>query len=951
MVLVGRATECSRIDSLLDQTEAGRATSLLIEGEGGIGKTALLDYARSRATARGMSVLSCRGVEAESDLPFSALLELLLPLLDTIELPSEQKSVLLGALALGPPIPADRFAVSVAALSLVAAASEAVPLLMLVDDAHWVDAASLEVVLFVRRRLHDDHTCLLLATRIELPATIERSGLDRLRLSGLDVEASRTLLRDSASPLTGRIADPLFAATAGNPLALLEVARSPLRDQIVTDVEFGLPIRSGPVIERMFSTILDSLSTEQRTALLVVAASIGNAAEPILSALNELSLDGAEVDGLESEALVTISDGRIDVRHPLLRSAAYHRASPAARRAVHRALAAGEARERRAWHLAQAAVSPDEALAAQLDDVAESAWQRTGYVAAAAAYERAAQLTTPGSRRCIERRIASARCFEAGGAFDRAIALLERAAADATDDPHLLAEIAQARARCEIRQGKFTDAADLLLAAARTIEDSDRERTSLLLGEATLALIPSERGREALETAERAVALARRGGEAHNAANLWLDTVKLLRGENGALEGLRLAEWAETVVFDAQVSELISHASHQLFWLEHFERARRLIDRTIEAARAATALGALPHLLAAKAQLEFRTGNWSLALAVASEAVTLGMDIGAPNPFTLAYLAWVEAGLGHEETCRAHAATAIDIAAPLHLLAALDYSFAALGLLELGLGDPDAAIERLTPVAELEELYGLRDPWVSPWRPDLIEAYIRAGKLDAAEEALARFESEARRAARSCPLAAAHRCRGMLAKRNFAADFEEAIRLHRQTPTPFELARTELAYGERLRRARRRVDARTHLRTAARIFDELAAAGWAVRARQELRASGESARRGYEADAELTPQELQVASIVAAGMSNKDVAKRLFISPRTVEAHLGHIYRKLGITSRDQLAMAVASRTRPADLPRTPTTSLRSSRPPRRRRRRAADRAGTRCTSPRARAP
>ena len=478
----------------------------------------------------------------------------------------------------------------------------------------------------------------------------------------------------------------------------------------------------------------------------------------------------------------------------------------------------------------------------------------------------------------------------------------------AGNNPELGAEIAQVRARAELHQGRYVRAAELLLDAAASEEIGDA-RASRLYSEAAIALIPTARGKEALEIAQRAVDLAAVDGQDRFVAGVLVDYIQFLRGERGAFNGVGLAEMVEGIEFNVELGEQFALACHVLLWHELFDRARVLADRALEAARALSALTVIPNLLAAKAQLEFRTGNWALAHAAAAEAVILGRETGVgSSPFALAYLAQIEAVLGLEAESRRHAGGAIEIAASQQNLAALDYAYAALGQLELGLGNIQRATAELKEVEHLQSLTGLRDPSVSPWQPDLIEAYVRSGRTDDAWELLRSFEQMAEQTGRSWPRAAAHRCRGLLVEAGFDDEFEEAIRCHLEAPGPFELARTELAYGQRLRRDRRRVEARERLRSALASFEWLGAQPWASLARQELAATGETARRGDRVAAdELTPQEIQVAALVAAGVSNKEAAARLFISPRTVDAHLGRVYRKLDIHSRGELADALAA--------------------------------------------
>jgi DNA-binding CsgD family transcriptional regulator len=347
-----------------------------------------------------------------------------------------------------------------------------------------------------------------------------------------------------------------------------------------------------------------------------------------------------------------------------------------------------------------------------------------------------------------------------------------------------------------------------------------------------------------------------------------------------------------------------------LTWIEEYDLARQLITKTIDAARQQSALGVLPYPLAGLSELDFRTGHWAAAYAGATEGVRFAGETGqeTTHAFSLVCLARVEAAQGREEDCRKHIAQALEIA-PHGIGGAAAQAVSALGLLELGLGHSEDSIAILAPFGVRVRQHGLGEPAVIQWAPDLIEAYLRAGRNEEAEAELDIFEQQAEQTGRNWALAAGLRCRGVLASEDeFEEHFTRAIELHRRTPTPFELARTELCFGEQLRRHRRRSDAREPLRSALETFEQLGAEPWAERARVELGASGEKARRrDPSAAGHLTPQELQVALVVGQGATNREAGAALFLSPKTIEAHLGRIYRKLDIRSRTELAHLLAT--------------------------------------------
>jgi DNA-binding CsgD family transcriptional regulator len=432
-----------------------------------------------------------------------------------------------------------------------------------------------------------------------------------------------------------------------------------------------------------------------------------------------------------------------------------------------------------------------------------------------------------------------------------------------------------------------------------------------MLTDAVWALFLAGRVETGVEVARRAVSLAETAECEQAVARALLGVGLVLRGESAsALELFSdyYQRLSADLPADADYREVARPAGQVLMWYERYEEARSVLTRAIEAARGASALGALPYALAELAEVQFRTGDWVAAYASATEAVRLAEDIGQEGvlAYSLACLAQIVAAQGREDDCREHARRALELG-HTRLAAAVAYATHALGLLELGLGRSDLAVSQLEALAERLGEHGVREPGVILWTPDLIEAYARTGRAEQADQLLTTFEAAAQDAERSWALAASRRCRGILAETDFETPFNEALEFHRQTPTPFERARTELCLGERLRRARRRSESRVPLRAALETFELLGAGPWAQRARRELAATGESVHMGSTPlAAELTPTELQVALLVAGGSTNKEAGAALFLSAKTVEAHLGRIYRKLGLRSRTELAARFA---------------------------------------------
>jgi DNA-binding CsgD family transcriptional regulator len=912
-MLVGREAECRVIDRLLDQASRGVSGTLVVRGEPGAGKTALLRCAIERAG--DMTVLSARGVEADSELAFAGLSDLLRPVLDHLDkLPPPQADALAGALALGPRPPGDPFTISAATLSMLGVAAEVRPVLVVVDDAQWLDASSRAALLFAARRLDADAVALLLAVGEAEADPFEQGALPELVVGGLERGAATLLLAGSlTSPVSGEIAERLFRATQGNPLALLEIAALLSEDQLAGLEALGDELPAAALVERAFLRRAAHLPEETRRALVLAAASDSGEMSELARAASALGLELAALEQAEAPDIVRIDDLRIEFRHPLLRSAVYHAAPGEARRAAHRALAGAiggggpRAVDRRAWHLAAAAIAPDEAVARMLEETAHAARERGGHAAAASAFERAARLT-PDDERGAGRLFEAAIDRHLAGEPERALVVLDRALG-ASPDPQRRLQIQHLRGRVEIARGRSRSACELLLAEASGAEAKDPGRASLMLSDACAAAMMGGAVGVGVEIAERAHSLAKgQGGPVEIAARLMLGWALIVHGE--APRGTSLLPRHESALAEVEaLAPTVQLFGTVLIWLEEYESAAHLLERMREAGWSASSPSLLAPVTLTRAELEFRTGNWPLAYASAWESLRLARDTGGLLHYSLPVLARIEAARGLEDDCRAHAAEALEIAERHKLGSTFCYARSALGLLELGLGNHDEAIEHLERVERLTEHHEMREPIVLQQTPDLIEAYVRAGRTTEARDALAHFERQARATGRTWTFAAAARCRGLVADADdLEAEFDDALTRHERTPTPFELARTELCYGERLRRSFGTTEARKRLRSALATFDRLGAAPWAERARVELGATGERRRRGQARQWELTPQEMQVAAIVARGATNREASAALFLSPKTIEAHLSRIYRKLGIRSRTELAHLLGER-------------------------------------------
>jgi len=929
-MLVGRHQETARLDRLIQAAGQGRSEVLVLRGEPGVGKTALLRYAVGRATEAGLRTVQARGIESESELPFAGLADLLRPIRQASGLiPQNQQAVLAGALATGPPVPSDRFAVCVAALSLLAASAEDRPLLAVVDDIQWLDASSVEAVLFAARRLEAEGIAMLIALREGEQRSIDVRDFPSIPLTGLDVAAAVRLLTTSDPTVAPAVAARLNVAVGGNPLALLEIPSLLSEHQRAGIEPLPDPLPAGPHVERAFLRRVRALPVPAQRALVVAAASDSSDFTPIRRAVELMSLPTESLQAAESAGLITRDAAHLRFGHPLIRSAIYQAADPGDRRSAHAALAEAlegeDQADRRAWHLAWASTGPDESVASALEQTAERSRLRSGYGAAASALIRAAGLT-PSSNDRARRLLNAANALQLAGKPNEALTLLDEFAGDSPND-EVRSEIEQLRARIETWVASPMTAHRRFLAEASRCEVTKPFVAAMLLAEAALACTMAGEISVALNLCKRAQALGRRqGSQGPFLVKVVLANTLMLAGRShdaSALLDEVLADIANVGPAEARQIQFLLTAT--LTALERFGDARRLVLGALSASREASAVAVLPLGLAVLTDLEFRSGNMAGAYASGTESIRLARETGQGGgmAYCLAMLARVEAAQGRDSECRAHVAAAVEIARERGTLSILHFAHAALGLLELGRGRLLEAREHLDEVARLAEEHGLREPNQVQALPDHIEVLARMGQRDAAKRAVESLDRYARAGERFWAMAAVARYLGYLADGDFAKHFEDALELHRSSPSKsaFEVARTQLCYGEALRRNRDRVSSREHLRAALQAFEQMGAEPWAHRARAELSATGERARkRNLVSSRNLTAQELQIALAVADGATNREVAAQLFLSPKTVESHLSSLYRKLEIRSRTDLARLFASR-----ASRTARPTLRSN--------------------------
>jgi class 3 adenylate cyclase len=917
-VLLGRDAELAAIDQALASARLGKSSRLLIRGEPGIGKTALLEYAAEKATS--MRVLAARGVEFEADVPFAGLHELLHPTLALLDrLPPIHAGALRSSLGLGARIEADRLIIGAAALGLISAYAEEAPLLITLDDAQWLDRASAEVIAFAARRLFADPIAIIAAVRDDEDSPFLTAGLPELRLQGLDPAAATMLLeRTAVDRISPDVTRWMLEATGGNPLALLELGHEAPR--LSASPLDNLPIATS--VERAYLRRADAVSDGARRVLLLMAASGTPELGVVQRAARALDLKPADVDGAEAARGLVLQRGdHIEFVHPLARAAIYHSAPPADRRAAHKALAtvmtAPDDVDRRAWHLAAAASGWDAGAATALDAAARRARERSGYTGAAGAWAESARLTEPLELRATRLFNAADNAWLAG----QVEAALDWLGASRTlaQDPVLRVDIESLSGHIAMRCGSMDEGYRTLVGAAKAIEPIDRLKSIRILTDALLSTFGAGQPTDVLADARHAIDMLRPDDPPEFAifAHVAYGTLVVLAGygSDGPKHFHDSAELFKAVPGDSADPLLLICACFVGLFLREAEAGRDLLGRAVQRAREHAPTAALPTLLFMLGRDAAATDRWPLARANYEEGARVARETTqfARLAGSVAGLAWLDALEGRADECRAHAAEALELSDQYGMGLYKAWSLIALGQLELGLGRPDEALHHFQSCESLLTEASINDPDISP-APDIVDTLVRLGRLAEAGEVATRYQPSAEAKGQPFALARAARTRALVATDDaYVEGYETALRHHRDTPDVFERARTELYYGERLRRSRRRVEARRHLRDALKAFDQLGAAPWAERAIQELHASGETARvRDDSTRQQLTPQELQVALTLAEGATTREAAARLFLSPKTVEYHLRHVYDKLEVRSRDELKTALRAESRPA---------------------------------------
>ena len=900
--LIGRRSECEVLDQLLTDMRAHKSRVLVLRGEAGVGKTALMDYVESAST--DCRVVRAAGVESEMELAFAGVHQLCAPMLHLIDdLPTPQRDALGTAFGLMRGDAADRFLVGLAVLSLLSAAADDQPLVCLVDDAQWLDQISTQVLVFAARRLLAEPVAFVFAVR-DPSVALEVDGLPSRTVGGLSHNDAHALLDAvSAGRLDEQVRERIVAETRGNPLALLELPRTVPAGELAGG--FALP-DTRPLsshIEQSFVRRIESLPPETQRLLLLAAAEPLGDGSLLERAAERLAIGSDAREPAEDDGLIEFG-AHVRFRHPLVRAAAYRAGSVIDRRAAHAALADVTDPEvdpdRRAWHRAHAASRPDEAVAAELELSAGRAQSRGGAAAAAAFLERAVELTPDPGRRA-KRSLAAAQFKFDAGAFDEADALLAAAELGSLDELQQ-ANLALRRAEIAYARRRGSEAPALLLDAAKGLDAVDDElaRETFLeaLGAAIYAGRYSDRPLEEIAHIVREAPASASGAQL---IDLLLDGVaaRFTDGYAASVSPLRRA--LEAFQSHARQGGRGGTRWFPLAWLLaadlwEDQLLEDLATRAVQLARQRGALADLPIALTYRAHAHINAGEFAAAAALYAESASLTLSIGTTPLRASALL--LPAWRGDE----ANMARLYDLVHPQALERGEGRVIGGLAwisaLLNNGLGRYDEALVQVPVVLDFDDLaargYALAE---------FVEAAARRSAHDIATEAMRELEERTLASGTDWALGIRARSQALLLDGEAAeALYLEAIERLGRTRVAVHLARAHLLYGEWLRRENRRVDAREHLRRAYEMLHEFGADSFAERAHRELLATGETAReRTVTAGVELTPQETQVASLAAAGRTNAEIGGELFISPRTVEYHLGKVFTKLEITSRREL--------------------------------------------------
>jgi DNA-binding CsgD family transcriptional regulator len=906
--LVGREPEQARLDRFLSALETG-ATTLVIHGEPGLGKSSLMRWAVSAARERGFATLEAIGIEFECELAFSGLTAVLRPLLGRrTDLGPTQRTALevaVGMEAGDAPV----LTTYAATLDLLSLASADDPVLVAIDDAQWVDRASLEALIFAAHRAGADRVGFLFAQRAGVACMLDRTGFERLELRGLSPTSVGELL--AAYDVAPEVAHRCRELTAGNPLALLEGARGLTARQRagVDPLPPALPVASH--LLDTFQERLEGLPRATLHALSLAALETTDDLARVAAALDAAGGSVLDFDPAEQRHLVELSGGQVRWWHPLLRSAVYQQVGGQWRRRSHQALAqaaqgAGED-DLALWHLSETVVGRDADIARRMADLGVSARRRGALMAAAAAHEQAARLSPVPADADRQLLMAGDALWAAGDLAGTADLFKDRIASASTAS--LRALMAMVLGQAELWTIGSSAGIERFELNAAAVGDSDPAVAAFLLLHASTARLLDLEVDMAVETAARAMALAERSEHTpavFGAAGM--HTMCQLFAGAGAeasdrLGPLRLLLVGALGAGAEGADDLAQLCGFGLLVCERWADATDTLDLVIRSGETTGMMGrsALARLLLA--EVMWRTGRWAESLAELSHSLALQEAVrpGQVVPGTIALLARVEASLGQEESCREHINQMLDVPPRIGMFEAMAYS--AIGLLELGADRHADAATALDEVAVRVARIG--EPGWLWWQGDAIEAYARCGRLDNARQLVEQLEAQAAATGRGWAHATAARGRGTLTRGDEADDhFTDALECYRTITAPFEEARTLLLRGQRRIQAGQRETGARDIASSRTLFDRLGARGWSEQA-SALR--GEASGDDDSLTSRLTPAELRVALAVGRGASNREAADQLFISTKTVDYHLQSIYRKLHLRSRSQLMTLVLS--------------------------------------------
>jgi DNA-binding CsgD family transcriptional regulator/tetratricopeptide (TPR) repeat protein len=902
--LTARDAERLTLDRLLGAVRDGESRVLVLRGEAGVGKSALLEYMVGNAS--GCRVLRAEGVELEMELAYASLHQLCAPVLERRDhLPDPQRDALATAFGLSAGPPPDRFVVGLAVLGLLTECAEEQPLVCVVDDAQWLDQASAQTLAFVARRLFAEPVGIVLGVRepSDLPAF---TGLENLPVVGLDEGDARALLDSAlAERLDERVRDLVVAEARGNPLALLELPRGLTPGELAGG--FGLPDVSLPNrIEQSFLRRLEQLPVDTRRLMLMAAAETLGDVTLLWRAAERVGLGPDAVAPAEAVDLLELG-ARARFRHPLVRSAIYRAATPSDRREAHRVLAEATDPEtdpdRRAWHRAQSAAGLDEGVADELERSADRARRRGGVAAMAAFLERAAELSPTPARRGA-RALAAAQAKLDAGALESAQTMFATAELAPLDELQR-ARLARLRGQMVFAQQRGSDAPHLLLDAAKRFEPLDAATARETYVEAFAATIFAGRMSHIEGALVEAAGTAPSGPRPPRPLDLLLDGLvdrytkpfgEALPALQQALHSLAGGDWShgDEVRWLRTSFGIAGQALATELWDD--EAWHELASRALSLAREAGALAVLPVALTYRAGVHLHAGEFAEASALMEEADAISVATGNPplKYLSLMLLAW----RGQEVAALRAIESSLQGAASRGEGRVIGLAHYATALLFNSLGRYQDALEAANRAC------AYKDPGFFGWAlVELVEAGVRSDSRDAASDAFGQLDERTSASGTDWALGVRARSAALLSNGTAAeAFFREAIERLGRSRIKVHLARAHLVYGEWLRRENRRVDAREHLRAAHDTFVHMGAAGFAERARRELRATGVTARKRAEATrGVLTPQEAQVARLARDGLSNPEIGAQLFISPRTAQYHLHKVFAKLEITSRAQL--------------------------------------------------